>query len=321
MMPLWTTATRSVAIGWAFFSIGWPCVAQRVWPMPIVPCTGSRSSRATRLASLPSARRRSIWSPISVATPAEVIAAIFEAAQPLDQLGGDRLRGDDADDAAHQTCFPFRRSRSARARPGLSTWRARAIVSASAGTSEVTTLPVADIGAVADRDRRDQRGVRADKRALADDRAEFAEAVVVAGDRAGADIGPGADVAVAEIGEVTGLDAGAEPGRLDLDEIADMDLGLEHRTRAQPGKRANDRTRGDVGAFEMRERTDQHIVGDPDAGPEDDIGLDHDIAPEPGIGARETPSRARSVLRPRPSHGGAAGPASALRPGRARRGY
>ena len=36
MMPLWITATRSRVsrCGWAFFSVGLPCVAQRVWPMP-----------------------------------------------------------------------------------------------------------------------------------------------------------------------------------------------------------------------------------------------------------------------------------------------
>ena len=38
MMPLWTTATRSVACGCALFSVGLPWVAQRVWPMPMWPC-------------------------------------------------------------------------------------------------------------------------------------------------------------------------------------------------------------------------------------------------------------------------------------------
>jgi hypothetical protein len=40
MMPIWTTATRSVAIGCALVSFGTPCVAQRVWPMPIEPPIG-----------------------------------------------------------------------------------------------------------------------------------------------------------------------------------------------------------------------------------------------------------------------------------------
>src|SRR5262245_25473551 len=58
MIPLWTTARRSVACGWALSSVGRPCVAQRVWPIPIVPVSGARASLASRLRSLPSARRR-----------------------------------------------------------------------------------------------------------------------------------------------------------------------------------------------------------------------------------------------------------------------
>src|SRR5215470_9029936 len=90
-----------------------------------------------------------------------------------------------------------------------------------------------DDRAVTDFDRRDQRGVRADKRALADYCAEFVKAVVIAGDRAGADIGACADLAVADIGEVTRLDARAEAGCLDLDEIADMHPLLEDRPGPQ----------------------------------------------------------------------------------------
>ena len=71
MMPLCTIATRSVAMGWALRSEGLPWVAQRVWPMPIVPASGSLPSRASRFTSLPSARRRSMWPLTRVATPAE----------------------------------------------------------------------------------------------------------------------------------------------------------------------------------------------------------------------------------------------------------
>ena len=45
MMPLWTTASRSVACGCALLSVGLPWVAQRVWPMPIVPASGSSRRR------------------------------------------------------------------------------------------------------------------------------------------------------------------------------------------------------------------------------------------------------------------------------------
>ena len=70
MMPLCTTLTRSVLCGWALRSVGAPCVAQRVWPMPMVPASGACSSALARLTSLPSARRRSMWPFTRVAMPA-----------------------------------------------------------------------------------------------------------------------------------------------------------------------------------------------------------------------------------------------------------
>ena len=58
----------------------------------------------------------------------------------------------------------------------------------------------ADIGAVADRHRRDQRRVGADEGAGADVGLVLGEAVVVAGDRSSADVGARADPRVADIG-------------------------------------------------------------------------------------------------------------------------
>ena len=78
MMPLWTTATRAVACGCALRSVGAPCVAQRVWPMPVMPGSGCVSSTLARLPSLPSARRRSIWPFTSVAMPALSSLAILQ---------------------------------------------------------------------------------------------------------------------------------------------------------------------------------------------------------------------------------------------------
>src|SRR3954452_19178268 len=58
----------------------------------------------------------------------------------------------------------------------------------------------ADIGAVADFHRRHQRGVGADEGALADNGLVLGKAVIVAGDGAGAEIGIGSDMGVADIG-------------------------------------------------------------------------------------------------------------------------
>ena len=75
------------------------------------------------------------------------------------------------------------------------------------------------------------------------------EAVIVAGDGAGADIGARADARVADIGEVVDLGAFGDVGLLDLDEIADMGLG----PRAAPGRsRANGPT---VASASMRAPT------------------------------------------------------------------
>ena len=244
MMPLWTTATRSVAIGCALVSVGRPCVAQRVCPMPITPCTGSWSSRRGEIGELALGAAALDPAVDQGRDPGRIIAAVFEAAQPFEQPRRDRLPGDDADDAAHQF---FLRSRAR-----ISGGAPRLVDLLAAGDRQRIGRDIPgddaagrDDRAVADRDRRHERRVRADKRAFADYRPVFVNAVIIAGDRAGADIGPRADLAVADIGEVIGLGPGAEPGRLDLDEIADMDVLLEDRSRAQPGKRADERARPD----------------------------------------------------------------------------
>ena len=107
MMPLCTTATRSVACGWALLSFGLPCVAQRVWPMPILPASGSPFSRFSSAASLPSARRRAERAVIERGDAGGVIAAIFEALERIDQMAGDRLASENSDDPAHPLGWPL----------------------------------------------------------------------------------------------------------------------------------------------------------------------------------------------------------------------
>ena len=80
------------------------------------------------------------------------------------------------------------------------------------------------------------------------------------------------------------MSAGAEPRFLHLDEIADMDIGLEPRAGTQPRIRPDLGTAADNRAFEMGERADQRAVLDGDAGTEHHIGFDDDVAPEPGVG-------------------------------------
>src|SRR5689334_1355823 len=67
-----------------------------------------------------------------------------------------------------------------------------------------------DDGAITHGDRGDQRGVRADEAAGADDRPGLGEAVIVARDGAGANVALRADCGIAEISEVVGLGARAQ---------------------------------------------------------------------------------------------------------------
>ena len=52
MMPLCTTASFPLAWGWALFSVGRPWVAQRVWPMPTEPLSGSSREQRLEIAQL-----------------------------------------------------------------------------------------------------------------------------------------------------------------------------------------------------------------------------------------------------------------------------
>ena len=58
MMPLCTTTIRPVQsrCGWAFSSVGRPCVAHRVWPTPYSPSSGSAWMTSSRRESFPALR-------------------------------------------------------------------------------------------------------------------------------------------------------------------------------------------------------------------------------------------------------------------------
>ena len=70
---------------------------------------------------------------------------------------------------------------------------------------------------------------------------------------------------------------------LDLDEVPDARLGTDIGLGPQPRKRAHYGALGDARALDMGKRPDRHVVADSDAGTEDDVGLDHDVAAETGI--------------------------------------
>ena len=87
--------------GCALIQFGAPCVAQRVCAMPKVPVTGSLLMTASSSEILPGALRT--WRPLAVtsATPARVVAAVFEALEALEEEGRSGTRADVADYSAH----------------------------------------------------------------------------------------------------------------------------------------------------------------------------------------------------------------------------
>src|SRR6266850_1692265 len=83
-----------------------------------------------------------------------------------------------------------------------------------------------DVGASADSNGCNQSGITTDKNFVADMRRKFVEAVVVTGNRAGADVCFCSDPRISEIREVHRLGALADGALLQLHEIADPRTGF-----------------------------------------------------------------------------------------------
>jgi hypothetical protein len=100
MMPLWTRATSLVAWGWALLVVGAPCVAQRVWAMPVVPGSGWAASSRPRLPPLDQAA-------MGGRNAGGIIAPVFEALEAVEQPVGDILAADDTNDSTHAGPAPM----------------------------------------------------------------------------------------------------------------------------------------------------------------------------------------------------------------------
>ena len=148
---------------------------------------------------------------------------------------------------------------------GLVDWRLRPMPRASAGTFFGDYGAGGDVGAVAEPDWSDEDGIAADEDAIADGGWMFGEAVVIAGDGAGADVGFVADFGVADIGKMRGLGALADGALFNFHEIADARAFEEMGFGPEAGEGTND----DFG-FEPTLR-------------EDAVGFDEDIVPERGV--------------------------------------
>ena len=122
------------------------------------------------------------------------------------------------------------------------------------------------------------------------------DAVVVAGDGAGADVDAGADDGVAEVVQVVGLGAFAEGDLLGFDEVADVGSFADAALGAQVGVGAEDGVVGDLGGVEDAAVADGDVVAergvlDDGVGADAAVGADVrgaeelDVGLDDGVGA------------------------------------
>ena len=296
MMPLCTIATRSVAMGWALRSDGLPCVAQRVWPMPIVPA--QRLARQPRL-EIDQLALGAAALDVAVhqgGDAGRIVAAILEPLQRVDQQGRDGRLADDSDDAAHGRVqegvgyfvfFLARLAAAARAFSFARSGAARPFFVDLAGPAEghgagrhVLGDDAAGrhVGALADLHRRHQRAVGADEGLGADHGPPLAVAVVVHGD------GAGADIAAARRCRNRRDRPGDWPWRRGPCGVALSSTKLPIWTSSatsEPGRmRANGpmiAPRADARALDVAEGLDLDVRRHADAGPEAHVGPDRDV--------------------------------------------
>src|SRR5262245_50827861 len=109
--------------------------------------------------------------------------------------------------------------------------------------------------------------------------------VIVAGDGAGADIGPLPHKRIAEIGEVVGLGAGPQHDVLRLDEVAYPRLRADATAGPEPRERTDHRPGFDAGPRNVREGVDLNPIGHLYPGAEDNVGADDDVAAKASVEA------------------------------------
>src|SRR5439155_22567375 len=119
-----------------------------------------------------------------------------------------------------------------------------------------------DVRAVPDTHGRDQRRSAADENFVPDRRRILVEAVVIAGNRARADIALRSDLRIPQVGEVHGFRAFADGAFFEFDKIADTRTGFQVIVRPQSREGANNHA---VIEAALRDHTmwlDGHIVAE-----------------------------------------------------------
>src|SRR5579862_630377 len=233
-MPLCTTTMSPVQsrCGCAFSSVGRPCVAQRVWPMPNWPSSGCLTSASSSFESLPALRLMSRWPLRMTATPAESYPRYSSFRNPSISTGTSGF-GPTYPTIPHMSGPLFQVLLLAKLRGPL-----RLVFLPSPRDRERIRRhvlddrrPRRDVGALANVNRRDELRVAADEDAILDDGGMLRDPVVVARDRAGADVDARADRRVSKVREVIRFRSLAHRGLLELDEISDVRPLADDRLR------------------------------------------------------------------------------------------
>ena len=104
MTPLCTSATTlsPPTCGWALTSVAGPCVAQRVWPRPMLPGAGCVFQLGDEFVDAAGRFGDGEFAIVDRDDAAAIVAAILQAAQTFDQKIDCLMRPDIADDAAHR---------------------------------------------------------------------------------------------------------------------------------------------------------------------------------------------------------------------------
>ena len=110
MMPLWTTATRPAACGVGVGLAGLTMRGPAGVPMPTVPLTGAPGNQAFELDELALGPAKLDQAVGERREAGRIVAAIFEAPQPVEDVRRRLIRARDTDDSAHSSGTPLLRA-------------------------------------------------------------------------------------------------------------------------------------------------------------------------------------------------------------------
>ena len=246
--------------GCAFSSVGRPCVAHRVCPRPYDARERLAVDRVLEVDELPRAAPHFDLAVLNDRDAGRIVAAVFEPAKTVKKDRHDRLRSNVADDSTHYILclcvFALRDPAGFVLLPGARNRQgARWYVRCYRGAS-------CNVRAIRQGDRGHECAVAPDEDPRTDDGLVFLLAVVVARNRAGADVGFRADYRVAKIRKVIGFCRLPDARLLQLDEVADMRIAPDLRPGPDVRERSQEGARFDCGIGHHSVVAHTHAIAD-----------------------------------------------------------